>query len=197
MRPANPFIGAADFAGFLTGTIVARCALFFCTALVAAGCNGDYPATAPVETSEAVVEMHHGSGHQPGGPLPLDQLQAVKRATARYRDFAQAEADGYVDINVVIPHMGRHFLKERLLDGKFDLTRPELLVYSARAHGKMELVAVEYAVPLDLSPSAPEGFRGAADEWFADQQFKLWTLHAWVWQPNPDGVFTPTNRLVP
>ena len=106
-------------------------------------------------------------------------------------------ADGYVDINVVIPNMGRHFLKTSLLDAKFEAEGPELLVYSPHENGRMELVAVEYAVPLDLSAAAPDGFRGAADQWFADHRFGLWTLHAWTWKDNPDGVFSPTNTRVP
>jgi hypothetical protein len=24
----------------------------------------------------------------------------------------------------------------------------------------------------------------------------FWTLHAWVWKDNPDGVFNPTNNQV-
>ena len=52
--------------------------------------------------------------------------------------------------NVVIPNMGRHFLKGSLVDAKFEADRPELLVYSPHENGRMELVAVEYAVPLDL-----------------------------------------------
>jgi len=45
--------------------------------------------------------------------------------------------------------------------------------------------------------AAPEGFQGEADEWFADQRFGLWTLHAWAWKVNPASVFRPTNTLVP
>jgi hypothetical protein len=25
----------------------------------------------------------------------------------------------------------------------------------------------------------------------------FWTLHAWVWKDNPDGLFNPTNSRVP
>jgi hypothetical protein len=61
----------------------------------------------------------------------------------------------------------------------------------------MKLVAVEYAVPLTLTTTPPEGFAGKADAWFADDRFQLWTLHAWIWRDNPDGIFNPTNRRVP
>jgi hypothetical protein len=54
----------------------------------------------------------------------------------------------------------------------------------------------EYAVLLALSAAAP-GASVDADEWFADQNFLLWTLHSWVWKENPDGVFNPTNKQVP
>jgi hypothetical protein len=93
--------------------------------------------------------------------------------------------------------MGRHFLKGSVLDAKLEVERPELLVYSPHEYGRKELMAVEYAVPLDLAAAAPEGFPGAADKWFAEQRFGLWTLRAWAWKDNPDGVFSPTNTLVP
>ena len=60
--------------------------------------------------------------------------------------------------------------------------------------GKRRLVAVEYAVPLALSKRAPAGFMGRADQWDANQTFQLWTLHAWVYEFNPDGVFAPFNN---
>jgi hypothetical protein len=83
------------------------------------------------------------------------------------------------------------------VDANFEVERPELLVYGEGPNGHLNLVAVEYAVPLELSASAPEGFQGTADDWFPSQDFHLWLLHAWVWQDNPDGVFNPTNSTVP
>jgi len=154
-------------------------------------------AVAVPNAPDALYGHHHGLPHRSHEPLPVDQLLRVKRATARYQDVENAKADGYVDINVVIPNMGRHFLKSDLLDANFDVEKPELLVYSPADGPDMRLVAVEYAVPLNLSATAPEGFRGTADEWFANDQFQLWTLHAWVWKANPDGVFNATNSRVP
>jgi hypothetical protein len=175
--------------------------LMLIAALALAGCrNPEDASTAPAVSANPVAlsaAPHHGVYRQLGGPLPAAELQRARRATARYHDIRNAVADGYVDIDVVIPNMGRHFLKVSLLDAKFEAERPELLVYSPHEHGRMELVAVEYAVPLDLSAAAPDGFLGAADEWFADHRFGLWTLHAWTWKDNPDGVFSPTNTRVP
>jgi hypothetical protein len=178
-----------------------RLLLIAAIALALAGCSapGDAPTAPAASAIPAALSAapHHGTYRQPHGSLPDAELQRARRATARYHDIRNAVADGYVDINVVIPNMGRHFLKGSLVDAKFEADRPELLVYSPHENGRMELVAVEYAVPLDLSAAAPEGFRGAADEWFADQRFGLWTLHAWAWKDNPDGVFSPTNTVVP
>jgi hypothetical protein len=120
------------------------------------------------------------------------ELDRAHQATARYADVNQAIADGYTDINVVIPHMGRHFMKQSLLDNTFEPDKPELLVYTPDS---TQLVAVEYAVPLAQSASVPPGFAGGADAWDRNETFQLWTLHAWVWQHNLDGVFTAYNPL--
>jgi hypothetical protein len=65
------------------------------------------------------------------------QLARVRTATARYRNIANAIADGYADINVVLPNMGAHYLKSGLMDANFDVERPELLVYSQDKNGKL------------------------------------------------------------
>lgn len=125
------------------------------------------------------------------------QLDAVRHAAARYYDVADAVADGYADIGVFFPNMGWHYLKGDLLDAEFEATAPELLVYADDpCGGKRRLVAVEYAVPLALSRKAPQGFAGSADAWTANTAFGLWTLHAWVFEYNPDGVFAAYNPRI-
>jgi hypothetical protein len=169
--------------------------LLTAAAVVLAACQGP---EAPAPTPQLFASHHHGTvTHRRGGRLPRAELARVKRATERYRNLDRAVADSYADINVVLPNMGSHFLKATFLDGKFDAERPELLVYSPDKHGKLQLVAVEYAIPLDSSATAPEGFPGSADVWFPNQTFRLWTLHAWIWKENPDGVFNATNKRVP
>jgi hypothetical protein len=138
-----------------------------------------------------------GKGNQPP-PIAVLQLDQARDAASRYLDVDKAVADGYVDIGLLVPNMGWHYLKESLLDDKFVWTKPELLVYADDpCGGKRKLVAVEYAVPFAVSKRAPFGFAGKADEWDANQQFQLWTLHAWVYEFNPDGVFAPFNQRVP
>ena len=131
-------------------------------------------------------------------PATRQELLRARRATAKYSDLSVAIADGYADINVFIPQMGFHYLKSSVLDDEFDPERPELLVYAQDlCEGRMRLVAVEYAVPTNLSATAPEGFTGTADEWHRQDNFGLWTLHAWIWFRNPDGVFAELNPRVP
>jgi hypothetical protein len=126
----------------------------------------------------------------------LWELQQARAATARYRDIRNAIKDNYGDIRVVVENMGYHYMKAAYVDSTFDVKKPEILVYNKNHDGDFELVAVEYAVPLNLSESAPEGFSGTADVWDENEGFGLWLLHAWVWSYNPDGVFHSTNPLV-
>jgi hypothetical protein len=124
------------------------------------------------------------------------QLLQARAASARYRDFDKAIHDGYEDIHVVMQNMGFHFMKSKFVDSVFDVRHPEILVYNKDRWGRFQLVAVEYAVPLDASVNAPEGFAGDNDVWDHNDEFGLWLLHAWVWRFNPDGVFNPTNQTV-
>jgi hypothetical protein len=151
----------------------------------------------------SAAAAHEGHGHGPPSglqppPLAILQLDQVREAAAKFADPADAEKAGYADIGLFVPNMGWHYLNATLRDdGRFEVTRPELLVYADDpCGGKRKLVAVEYAVPLSMSKKAPTGFFGRADQWDANQTFQLWTLHAWVYEFNPDGVFAPMNPRV-
>ena len=122
------------------------------------------------------------------------ELQQAQAATAKYKNIENALRDGYKDIEVDVEHMGHHYMNMSLIDGTFDPKQPEILVYNRNARGVQELVAVEYAVPLNLP--RPAGFTGSADVWKDDSGFPFWLVHAWVWSYNPDGVFNWTNPLI-
>jgi len=132
--------------------------------------------------------------------LPTQAIQELKdaqAATQRYRILDSAKADGYTDINVVVQNMGFHYMKAGLADTIFDPKKPEILVYNKQHDGQVQLVAVEYAVPIPLMPNKePQGFTGGADVWTYSTTFNLWLLHAWIWEYNPLGVFVPTNPNV-
>ena len=124
------------------------------------------------------------------------ELHQAWQASSRYQSIENAYTDKYADIHVIMPNMGYHYMKSDIVDSVFNFLKPEILVYNKRQDSTFQLVAVEYAVPLDKSVNAPEGFTGNADVWEHNTGFGLWLLHAWVWSYNPDGVFHPTNRNV-
>ena len=132
-------------------------------------------------------------------PETRRELAQVRSATARYHDISQALYDGYVDINVFVSGQGFHYLNPSpdVLDAHFQLDKPEILVYAMDPSNRLRLVAVEYAVPVSLSPTPPEGFTGDADVWALNEDFGLWTLHCWVWHENPNGIFAEFSPTVP
>ena len=136
-------------------------------------------------------------GDDPVRPPHEPELARAQSATERYQDVGRALADGYVDAKIVMQGMGHHYLNASLLDDRFDAERPEILVYAPEGGGgRMKLVALEYAVPLDRAATAPEGFSGTVDVWTRNTKYGLWTLHAWVWLDNAAGVFAPENARV-
>jgi hypothetical protein len=178
--------------------------LFLCSALLTgvlfSSCQkqGYEPqSTDPLITSNAVgnnsdaevLNMYSGLSTR-----TMWELQQARAATARYRDIKNAIKDGYSNINVDVPNMGHHFMNTSLIDATFDIRHPEILVYNGLETENPELVAVEYAVPLNLP--RPEGFTGSMDVWNDTSGFPFWLQHAWVWKYNPDGVFNWTNPTV-
>ena len=157
--------------------------------------------TLSMSTAFAHGEHHPEKPHssvERVGPAALVQLEEVREATFRYVDVDAAVADGYVDIGAFVSGMGWHYVNANRIDQRFNAERPEILVYADDpCGGKRRLVAVEYAIPLPLSKRAPDGFVGRADQWHKDESLGLWTLHAWVWEYNPDGVFAPFNPRIP
>ncbi len=133
-----------------------------------------------------------------------NQLKKVTKAAMRFHSFEQARKAGYADPfpfnpSPYVPHMGYHYINVGLMDGKFELEKPEILLYVPNEHGKLKLVGVEYAVPGPKNSTPPEGFIGSEDHWHYNPNVAggSWTLHAWVVLDNPDGVFAAFNPNVP
>ncbi len=127
-------------------------------------------------------------------PQNLADLAAARKATARFHRVEQAEAEGYINLNFCEEGEGCHWLNPALLDGVFDPTKPEILLYVRDGEG-WRLVAVEYVIPLALSTGiAPEGFSGNADQWRENSEgVGLWECTAWIWLHNPNGMFEQHN----
>lgn len=151
-------------------------------------------------TTAARADESEGTSSSAAIPNPaaLVQLEEVRHVAARFLDVQAALDAGYVDIGVFYSNMGHHYLKPEILDERFELEQPEILVYADdTCSGGRRLVAIEYAVPLALAKDAPAGFAGLDDGWTINQRFQLWTLHAWLYEYNPAGVFASHNVRVP
>ena len=147
-----------------------------------------------------------------GLALAAGGFDGAKPATARFHDLDKAKAAGYTvtvaDINgntcIAEPGqgaMGVHMLNPSLLDGSIDAEKPELLVYEPTANGKLKLVALEYLVLQSEWRGAqpPRLFGRQFDFTGRPNRFDLnpfYSLHAWIWKPNPSGILTPWNPRV-
>ena len=143
---------------------------------------------------EGAFGAMHDDGACVADEVTMQQLKSARSQTARFHSIEAAEAAGYTNINLPVPNMGEHWVNFALVDNVFEPDRPEALVYADFGTGNLQLVAVEYLAPLSSEP--PAGFSGTCDAWspFGGQ---LWTLHAWIWQPNLSGTFAKFNPLVP
>ncbi len=130
-------------------------------------------------------------------------LAAVRHATAKYHDVEKALADGYVAAPhcVSVPElggMGYHYIKPSLAtDLVLDPLQPELLLYAPSGNG-LRLVGVEYFVA-NVGQERPEvmgiplhGPMPGHEEGMPEH----YDLHAWIWQPNPNGMFADFNPNV-
>jgi hypothetical protein len=136
------------------------------------------------------------------------QLEAVRRATKRFRDVREARRAGYVATGgcVASPEggMGIHYTHPRLAaDERLNIRRPEVLVYEPRGE-RRRLVAVEYfRVDADGRLDTDEdrtylfgrGFDGPMEGHEPGMPVH-YDLHAWVWKRNPAGTFAKWNPRV-
>lgn len=123
------------------------------------------------------------------------ELNEVREATAKYHDPEKAKRDGYHREDHCVPGMGFHYVNFAHVDGNVDHTEPEVLVYEKRGD-EDHLVAVEYVAIAEDAPSV----LGHEMEPFPlidpPDPLSAWALHAWVWKPNPEGLFHHTNPRV-
>ena len=153
-----------------------------------------------------------------------NEVSALKQATAKYHDVQAAKDAGYITelpessvppfsggtciVDVVAPlggAMGIHMVDTRdpddggRIDGTLDPNEPEALLYERRNDGTLKLTGVEYIVGGD--GARPSLYGQQFDEtdlvrYGQPPNTLVWTLHAWVWKPNPAGMFEQWNDRV-
>jgi hypothetical protein len=156
----------------------------------------------------------------PGGQ---SALAAARAATAALHDPDAASAAGYgvriADLRgltcIADPGgagaMGVHYLNPSLVPELFDPSAPaavdpetpELLVFGPGPDGQERLVAIEYLTikaTWDAQHAGPPSLFGRTfNETDAGNRFGLpayYSLHAWLWDPNPTDEFAPWNPRV-
>ncbi|MGB2571822.1 hypothetical protein ACPFP2_25710 [Micromonospora citrea] len=168
---------------------------------------------AAVGASSASAHAEHAAPTNPGGPIGRTapgstsvDLAVTRAATARYHDVATAVAEGFAPA----PHcaelpgvggMGYHYVNEaNMHDGVFDITRPEILLYSPGPAG-LRLAGVEYmSVDADqdlaTDDDRPTLYGVPFDGPMPGHEPGMpvhYDLHVWLWLDNPDGMFAVWN----
>jgi hypothetical protein len=147
-----------------------------------------------------------------GVALAAGAFDGAKPATALFHDLDKAKAAGYTvrvadaaGLTCIAQTgqgaMGVHMLNPALLDGAVVAETPELLVYEPKNDGELKLVALEYLVfQADWKGSGPPALFGRQFDFTGTpNRYGLpafYSLHAWIWKPNPSGILTPWNPRV-
>ena len=150
-------------------------------------------------------------GAASGGP---NALATARAATAKFQQFSAAAADSRGELKDAagiacidapgLGAMGIHWVKGSIVgDGAVSATDPEAVIYEPQANGRMRLVAVEYVVfqaDWDKNHSSRPSLFGEEFNFTpSPNRFGLppfYSLHAWLWQNNPSGMFAPWNPNV-
>ncbi len=230
-RPLRAVLGAAGIVVVAAASFAAGAAWYRGRSAPGADGNLVTDSSSPAASAgeERSVSPTPGGSHAEhasisGSPATRDLLQerlaTVRAATARYRDVATAEADGFRLVVRELPGMGAHFVK--VADARsstFDPTLPNMLLY-VREGGGWKLAAVGYILSKQAFPNPPDYFPGA--HWHSHQWLCIfpsgsvalmpegecrnkggywvddtgWMLHVWLYEENPSGVFAELNPRV-
>jgi hypothetical protein len=163
-------------------------------------CDRQPTAVTPVEDTQISFSTNPSAMNQ--------QLAAVRAATARYHDVDLAIQDGFVPITGCIAHpalggMGIHYARpDRMGDADYIATEPEMLLYLPEPDGSLKLLGVEYWI----TKAAWDAAGRSGFPLFVDHPFDFalanahlpdrFTLHVWIWAPNPSGMFAPFNPRI-
>lgn len=144
------------------------------------------------------------------------QIEALRKAMDKYKDWKVAVRDLYLSTQGCVHYsgekipghmeypkgaMGVHFVNVTL-GGPPDPMKPNVLIYEPVGK-KLELVAVEWLVPLKPDTKEPpslfgQRFMGPMEghEPLIPKEFVHYDLHVWLFKHNPLGMFAPTNPNV-
>ncbi len=164
----------------------------------------------------------HFAPQPPKDAYLAKRIAEIREATARYQDLAAAQAEGYQQYTGNLPLLGTRFVNPAIT--AFAYERPAGLIYAKQGE-RWLLAGADYAMTAEQPPSI-QPFPGItwrkepatcryADwhEWespsregcpathpegapLASWHPARWVIRAWVWYPNPAGMFAPANSLL-
>ena len=140
---------------------------------------------------------------------PASWSGQVRESTARFRDPAAAEAEGYQLMFGCVSGpdsgaMGLHYVNMTfVLDGVLDPARPEIVIYEPQPNGRLRLVGADFlvfAADWDAKNAAPPQLEGQLMHLIeSPNRYGLpafYTLHVWAWKDNPTGMFVNWHAKV-
>jgi hypothetical protein len=196
-------------------------------AFVLAACNTESPLQADSHHSHrnglALSSLSQASNAQSLNALrelsaPLHNLEAAR--SAGYALFAApplTAPDGCIS-SATDGGMGYHYTRgNNLADDAVSLLDPEFLVYAPTnaprkdGEARRRLAAFDYFIPYSTTWPGPDDpnferpptlhdfptMSGLPNIAFAPSRFGGWMFHIWLWENNPDGMFTNWNTAVP
>jgi hypothetical protein len=149
-------------------------------------------------SSIALVALS-ASGAQASNGQDESAVAGVRQATAAFHDLGLAQGAQYAPLLDCfdlpgVGGMGQHYADTSRFDATIEANRPEALVYEVDGN-RLQLVAVEYIVPWTAwVPSTPPQLFG--QDFTSVTSLHIWALHAWIWRPNPLGMFANYNPRV-
>lgn len=136
-----------------------------------------------------------------------DELARARRATSKYNDVEVAIRDGYERLGPCVTKtgsaVGYHYVnRDKVSDGVLDAAEPEILIYTPKRTGGLQLVALEYfKVDADQDLATDDDKPSLFDVEFvgpippsAPGQPNHYEMHVWLWAKNPDGTFAHFNE---
>jgi hypothetical protein len=173
---------------------------WYVAGVVAAAGGLALQAAADEGPSAAAASHHQSAGNHK--PDSSEFIRTVRRATARFRDVAVAEAEGYeLHFGCVSGPdngaMGLHYVNMALVgDGKLDPEQPEIVIYEPLPNGRLRLIGADFLVLADAwhanNAATPELGGQLLHLFESPNRFGLpnfYTLHVWAWKDNPTGTF--------
>jgi hypothetical protein len=155
-----------------------------------------------------------------------DELAEARAVAREYPTVADAMAAGWFRVTGYVPGIAAHYMNFRLVDGTFDISQPEMLLYDGTAPDS-QIVGLSYYIRLDGTTQPTQGFTGDNDHYHRHLGLCIgaggvigdsttteaecaelggvksegtdgWMSHAWVVPgcESPWGVFSAVNPLL-